>query len=195
MKWSEHTGAIITGIAAVAAAFVAAWWASQSTSDVVKAEGDRSAARVELDARGAARVLSLELLEAGWELSDLAQDGYFRRLGSGFVVDVPKDDLRLIASEVSGNQWADVTRALSAITGMARYMQQRAVARGRLPTPLTHNALTLIARDMSSIRAAIEAVAGVGELTDTTSPSLDIEAAWARLTRALKRVGLPIPKE
>src|SRR4051794_34974516 len=86
--WQSHIGAVLTGLAAVGAAWVAASATGAANRDAVQEETRRLATQRNDDARGAARILINELLIAGHEISDLAADAYMRPLGRNFRISI-----------------------------------------------------------------------------------------------------------
>jgi hypothetical protein len=101
----EHHAALLVGLitatAAVLASLVTGIYAGRSTRDVIHEQGRTTAARLDADARGAARILSMELFVASKEMADLAGDGYFRPFDAGYDLAVSEANLRLIASRLA----------------------------------------------------------------------------------------------
>jgi len=58
-----------------------------------------------------------------------------RRMGPDYPVEIPRDDLRLIASRLTTKQWNRVTIALSNIANLDRLMRQRIARRGSVNLP------------------------------------------------------------
>ena len=95
------------------------------------AENERTAERLEADARGAARVLSSEFFLAAREMWDFAMDGYFKPFNESYRIETTQEDMRLIASRLSAEQWRYVNLAFSSVQGLERYVEV-----GRSPTIL-----------------------------------------------------------
>ena len=136
------------------------------------------------------------MLTSADEMVDLAGDAYFRPFDAGYAIDIPRDDLRLIAANLSSREWARVTLAISDIEGLRRYVRLRSGSKSPLSSlALSHHALGLIARDMNHVGAAITALTDLGQLRDTTYPQLDVAAAWKREVDALHAQGLFAPRD
>lgn len=174
--------AFIGAVAVVAAAWVASDRTASATTEAIRAENERNAARLDSEARGAARVLASEFFLAAKEMGDLALDGYFRPFDETYRIEIPQEDLRLVASRLSREQWTAIYLAMSSVQGLERYVRIRARPDNPLSRrPLSRHTLTLVGSDMEFVGEAIGALSGLAQLEDARHPTLDVEAAYRRL--------------
>jgi hypothetical protein len=121
----KHGAALITGVTAIIAAGLVAGFTTQSTKDVIREESRRVAEVRNEDARGAARVLIGEFVVVGEELADWVTNGFLERFGPNFPVEIRQQDLALIAARVTPRQWNQISRGLSSIQQLERYVLDR----------------------------------------------------------------------
>jgi hypothetical protein len=70
-------------------------------------------------------MLIAELLDAGGQMNILGHDRVFPRFDSAYRISIPADDMRLIASHVELEQWADVMGAIVATNGLATFVNSQ----------------------------------------------------------------------
>jgi len=193
--WRSYFGAILTGLAAVAAAAVAGYWPASASKDATRAETQRLAAERSDDARGAARILINELLIAGHEAKDLAYDAYMRPLGSNFAIRIPQEDLRLVASELETAEWTEVNHALSDAANLERYLRLRSSPRHPLADrPLSRHSVKILHDDVTSFGEAAGALADLARLTELAVPTFDPDAVFERIKKFAREAGLTVPR-
>ena len=193
--WRTHTPAILTGLAAIAAAAVAGYWPAQASKDAAEEETQRLTEVRSDDARGAARILINELLIASHEAKDLAYDAYMRPLGPNFRISIPQGDLRLVASRLDTSEWTEVNHALSDAANLVRYLKMRShpahPLSGRV---LSRHSIQILYDDVSSMGDAAGALADLAELTDLAVPTFDPEFVFQRVKQFAREEGLKIPR-
>lgn len=193
--WQKHAGAAITGLAAVLAAAVAGYWAGHATEASVRQQTAFEQSRLDEQARGAARVLLNELLISQNEMGDLVMGCAMKSLGREFTVEIPHDDLRLIASRLDPSQWSRVNAALTNLVELGRYIRERASPGHPLAgRPLSRHSVYVIGRDNESVRLAHDALGQLAGLPEVASIRIDPVAGFDRVRRAAMRRGLAIPR-
>ncbi len=195
--WEKHAGAIITGATAIIAATLAAWFASASTRDVVREESHRVAEVRNENAKGAARVLIGEFVVVGEELSDWVTTAALVPFGPDFPVVIRQEDLGLIAARVSPRQWNTISRGLSAVQALRRYVLDRTRGPNRFTAKLISRRIVyMVANDLDAVRRAslaLSEVAGVGrEVPGTTmQPAI----VFREIQRKSRKWGIPIASD
>ena len=196
--WEKpHGAAIITGVTAIIAATLAAWFTSGSTRDVVREETRRVAEIRNEDARGAARVLIGEFVVVGEELGDWVTNGFLAPFGPDFPVVIGQEDLGLIAARVTPREWNAISRGLSDVQQLRRYVRDRSGAgnrfRGRL---ISRNIVYMVARDLHSVRRASLALSKVAEVGEEV-PGTTMKPAivFREIQRKSRRYGIPIASD
>lgn len=164
---SKSRGVLITALATLIVG-VLTLVASVSTTVLTLNEGQR---REDTQARGAARVLIGELIVATGDLQDLGVEGRLRRFGPDYPVEIPDEDLRLIASRLSTAQWNDVSTTLSDLANFDRLVRARLqrVGPGRLPSQLREYVVADL-RDACEAQAALQ---GVADVEGVACPTLE----------------------
>lgn len=195
--WEKHAGAIITGATAIIAATLAAWFASASTRDVVREESHRVAEVRNENARGAARVLIGEFVVVGEELSDWVTTAALVPFGPDFPVVIRQEDLGLIAARVSPRQWNAISRGLSAVQALRRYVLDRTRGPNRFTVKLISRRIVyMVARDLDALRRAslsLSEVAGVGREVPGTTIQPGI--VFREIQRKSRKWGIPIASD
>ena len=191
----NHAAAVITGVTAIIAAGLVAWFTTQSTTDVIREESRRVAEVRNEDARGAARVLIGEFVVVGEELADWVTNGFLERFGPDFPVEIRQQDLALIAARVTPRQWNEISRGLSSIQQLQRYVLDRTRGRTRFTGKLiSRRIVQIVADDLDAVRAAslaLSRVAGVRDEVPGTTIS-DVDAVFGGIQRKSRRYGIPI---
>ncbi len=192
--WAKHGAAIITGATAIIAATLAAWFTSASTRDVVREESHRLAQVRDENARGAARVLIGEFLVVGEELGDWVSTAALVPFGPDFPVVVREEDLNLIAARVSPSRWNAISRGLSTVQGLRRYVLDRTRSPSRFSGKLISRRIVYtVASDLDAIRRAslsLSEVADVGEVVPGITIQPDI--VFREIQRKSRKRGIPI---
>ena len=193
--WRRQIPAIITGIAAVLAAGVAGYWPADASKEAVREETKRIADRRDEDAKGAARVLVSELLVTGYEMTDWVADAYMKPFGSAYPIDMPKDDLKLVAAKLVADDWRKVNVALTNVEELQRYVEARsAPAHPLSKQPLSRRSIELVARDVSHLADASFALTDLAEMNDLAFPEVDVEAMVDRVESFARDAGLDVPE-
>jgi len=104
-------------------------------------------------------------------MRDLAGEGRLRRFGSEYPIDIPTDDLRLIASRLDGGEWNDVSVALSTVANLERLVRRRLerVGPGRLPPQIYED----VAIDLEELCRAQTAVKELAQVEGVACPTAD----------------------
>lgn len=153
--WSAIIGAILAATIAGAAGFAGPLYLQQRAAD----HDERQEAA---QARGAARLLFAELLQAAAQQSILASDRVFRRFDDSYRVEMRPEDLRLIAAKLDGDRWGAVQEALTNADGLATFVNTQ-IERGRRRLTKGEQRFALV--DLRSIRYAAEALASLAAAT------------------------------
>lgn len=190
----KHGAAIITGATAIIAATLAAWFTSASTRDVMREESRRVAEVRDQDAQGAARVLIGEFLVAGEELGDWVSTGALVPFGPDFPVAIGQEELGLIAARVTPRQWNAISRGLSGVQQLRRYVRDRAQEPNRFTGKLiSRNIVYMVAADLDAVRRAslsLSEVAGVGH--EVPGVTIQPAAVFREIQRKSRRFEIPI---
>jgi hypothetical protein len=192
--WDKHGAAIITGATAIIAATLAAWFTSASTRDVVREESRRVAEVRDERAQGAARVLIGEFLVVGEELGDWVSNGALVPFGPDFPVAVRQEDLGLIAARVTPRQWNAISRGLSAVQQLRRYVRDRTREPNRFTGKLiSRNIVDMVADDLDAVRRAslsLSKIAGVGD--EVPGTTIEPGAVFQEIQRKSRKFRIPI---
>lgn len=190
-----HGAALITGVTAILAAGVVGWFTTQSTEDVIREESRRVAEVRDEDARGAARVLIGEFVVVGEELADWVTNGFLTRFGPDFPVEIRQEDLSLIAAHVTPRQWNQISRGLSSVQQLQRYVLDRTRFRTRFTGKLiSRRIVQIVADDLDAVRAASLALADVADVEDEVPGTTisDVDAIFGEIQRKSRRYDIPI---
>jgi hypothetical protein len=192
--WDKHGAAIITGVTAIAAAALAAWFTSASTRDVVREENRRVAEVRNEDAQGAARVLMGEFLAVSEELGDWVSNGFLAPFGPDFPVTIRQEDLGLIAARVSPQQWNAISRGLATVQQLRRYVLDRTRERNRFTGKLiSRHIVYMVGDDLDAVRRASVALSNVADVGDVVpGTTIDSGIVFRDLQRKSRKLGIPI---
>jgi hypothetical protein len=142
-------------------------------------------------------MLIAELLDAGGQMNILGHDRVFRRFDSAYRISIPADDMRLIASHVEPEQWADVMGAIVATNGLATFVNSQ-IEHGR--QVLTASEACYARLDVRAIAVAALALADIAEAPGEVPPLKPIRCKpgpgpiATQLRTRLKAVGVaPLP--
>jgi hypothetical protein len=120
--------------------------------------------------RGAARMLFTELMESTNEMVVLENDRKVHPMPKAYLIDIPPEDMTLIAAKLPGDLWAQVAAAQTNIQGLDT-MMTTLTSEGR--DRLTRREACLIHVDVVSTRYAAAALAMLaGPPTSTYQPSI-----------------------
>jgi hypothetical protein len=159
---------IIVGVAALLGALVGGLATYFATVEAQKGENNRVEKRIEQEARGAARALIYELRDSTAEFDEILKEGHYRPLDSRFPVHLAQADMELIISRLSQEQYDDLSRALSGIDTLYRYL------RFQHPGRTKGFAAILNPYERKSIRhyatEGVKAMNGLAGVADLTNP-------------------------
>lgn len=192
--WEKHGGAIITGATAIIAATLVAWFTSESTRDVVREESQRVAQVRDENARGASRILIGEFLVVGQELGDWVVEGRLVAFGPDFPVVIRQEDLALIAARVSPHQWNAISRGLSAVQELRRYVLDRTREPNRFTGKfISRNIVYTVAHDLDAVRRASLALSKVADVgREVPGITIDPAIMFREIQRKSRKYGIPI---
>jgi hypothetical protein len=192
--WEKHGTAIITGATAIIAAACASWFTSSSTRDVVREESRRVAEIRDETAQGAARILIGEFLVVGEELGDWVWTGAMVPFGPDFPIAMRQEDLALIAARVNPRQWNAISRGLSTVQQLRRYVHDRTRERNRFTGKLISRRIVhTVADDLEAVRRAalaLSAVARVG--AEVPGVTIEPDVVFRQIQRKSRTYGIPI---
>jgi hypothetical protein len=160
-------GAVIGALAAIAASAVTGFTQLRATETAVSAETRREREREDTDATGAARLLASELLIAANYMLIMEGDRLYRRLDPKYRVEVPGDDIRLLFSRLTPNEWGAITIALFNVQGLETFVRSR-IGDGK--RHLDRRAVRLVRGDIRSVADAIETLKRVAKAEDLDLP-------------------------
>jgi hypothetical protein len=128
----------------------------------------RDERREAVQARGAARLLFVELTEAGAQQAILANDRKLRHFDPSYDISMRAEDMRLIASKLPPEQWATVMAAIVNAGGLETYVNTLIERDER--TKLSPGEACLALNDLRSIRFAAEALANLADAPGKPQP-------------------------
>jgi len=131
-------------------------------------QDDRDDRRESAQAKGAARILYVELQEAASQQAVLAHDRKLRKFDPSYRITMRPEDLRLIASKVSADQWGSVSDAIVNTQGLDSYVNTLIDRDGRRRIKPGEACYALL--DAYSVRVAAEAVAPLADPASTPQP-------------------------
>lgn len=142
---------------------------ANSRAEKTQEAADRRAEkRVEQQARGAARALIYELRDSTAEFDEILKEGHYRPLDSRFPVHLPQADMELIIARTSQKQYDDLSRALSGIDTLYRYLRFQHPGRTRgfasILTPFERKTIREYAKE------GVKAMNGLAGIADVTNP-------------------------
>jgi hypothetical protein len=191
----KHLGALITGFAAVLAAGAAAYFAAQATVESTKAQISQETELLDTQAKGAARVLLNEILTTQNEMADFAWNAFMSPLGREYPIEIPKDDLRLVASRLSTLEWTRVNVALMNAEELGRYVRERSRPEHPLAgQPLSHHSVNLIAQDLNSLALAAQGLRALAATRSVPYLTMDADVVFRRVRRIANSYGIGIPR-
>jgi hypothetical protein len=120
---------------AIAASIVTAVATIYATKTTLSAELRRDREREVVQAVGATRLLSAELLNAAIYMNIMVNDRKFRRFDRHYRVEVPQADLRLLFTYLTPNEWGMVMFSMSAVQQLETYVGSRMSDGARRLTP------------------------------------------------------------
>lgn len=119
----ERSTAVLAAIAVITAALLSGVVTWQVTKLTLAHDTEREQRREDVRATGAARMLITELITASDDMIILRHDRIYRPLGEGYRIDVPAEDMRLIYSRLTPNEWGAVLLALHNVAGLKTFVR------------------------------------------------------------------------
>lgn len=158
--WSAVLGAVLASVIVAIAGFAGPLSLQQRE--------ERQAERTEQEnARGAARLLFAEYIQAGAQMAILSGDRILRRFDHSYRIAMRPEDMRLIASNVGMEEWGAIQVSLANVVQLETFVNTQ-LERGR--RYLTKGEVCLVLGDLRSVRVAGEALAPLAEATGQPPP-------------------------
>jgi hypothetical protein len=146
-------GVAIGAITAVVASAISATAVIYVAKTTLSAELRRDREREATQAAGAARLLSAELVNAAIYMNVMVNDRRFRRFDRNYRVELPQDDLRLLFTYLTPNEWGVVMLSMSAAQQLESYVRSRMSDGARRLTPRD---VRIVRNDYSQLLNAAE---------------------------------------
>jgi hypothetical protein len=156
--------ALATGAFAVAGAAVASLLANHGSLAVQKAQIAAQRHDERVQAMGAARLLVSELTVALSYAANMQRAGRWVRAGVDRVpVAMRPEDLRLVASQVTGDEWGELLVAMEDAQTVANQMRARVPVGRAVGRPLGPEELAALAHDEDMFQRGIHALNDVAK--------------------------------
>ena len=155
----EYRGAFLNFLAVFLGALVAAS-AGVAGPMLLQARQDHRDQRRELtQAQGAARVLQSEMAQSAAQMAVLWNDRILGPFDAGYRIDVRAEDMRLIASHLSADEWGMVIKAIASVDGLATFVKTQ-LERGRRKLTEGRDLLLRARLDVDRVRHPWNGTAG-----------------------------------
>jgi hypothetical protein len=173
-KASEHRrfDSLSAILGAVVASIIAAGAGIVGPLSLQGRQDRRDDRRENVAARGAARLLFGELLDAQEQMVILANDRILRRFDPSYPISLPPEDMRLIYSKLAGEDWGSVQAALANVAALQTFVNTQ-IDRGR--KRLTRGEACFARIDAKSIRVA---AGGLADLADAPGRDTAPQTPW-----------------